>query len=281
MADADPAAPRPLATELGRLRLALLALASMVAPAVLVIQVRVDGEVADLTVVAALSACTFLLVLARMAGIMASHRLALARERGLREASAALVSAADADEVGDAVRRAVAQLLPADVPHRVVLAMAIAEPEERGLTRGRRAGRPRTGPPAPPPAWSPPATSTGRSRCGSPSSTWCCAARWCCGTGRPATRWSACCTSAARPGRCSGCSTPLEVLAGQVALALERIALSHEVTRRNSETYFRTLVQNTSDVILIVDDEDRIRYASPSRRARPRRRPDRRARCPT
>ncbi|MDQ2674501.1 MAG: EAL domain-containing protein, partial [Chloroflexota bacterium] len=61
-----------------------------------------------------------------------------------------------------------------------------------------------------------------------------------------------------------GLQRSLEVLATQVALALERIALSEEVTRRNSETYFRTLVLNTSDVILIVDDTDRIRYASPS-----------------
>ena len=64
---------------------------------------------------------------------MASHRLALARERGLREASAALVSAADADEVAEAVRKAVAQLLPADTPHRVVLAMAYSEPDQPSL----------------------------------------------------------------------------------------------------------------------------------------------------
>ena len=56
----------------------------------------------------------------------------------------------------------------------------------------------------------------------------------------------------------------LEVLASQAALALERITLSEEVNRRNSEEYFRTLVQNAPDVILIVDDDDRIRYASPS-----------------
>jgi PAS domain-containing protein len=61
-----------------------------------------------------------------------------------------------------------------------------------------------------------------------------------------------------------GLQQSLEVLATQVALALERIALSEEVTRRNSESYFRTLVLNTSDVIAIVDEEDRIRYASPS-----------------
>ena len=116
--------PVPPAGDLSRVRLALLAVASLIAPIVLVARVPVDE------VIAGLSAVTFLLVLGRMAGIMASHRLALARERGLREASAALVSAAGPDEVGVAVRTAVAQLLPNDVPHGVVLAMAIAQPDE-------------------------------------------------------------------------------------------------------------------------------------------------------
>ncbi|AGZ45219.1 putative bifunctional diguanylate cyclase/phosphodiesterase [Actinoplanes friuliensis] len=249
--------------ELGRIRLALLALASLVAPAVLVFQVRVDGEVPDLNVVAALSACTFLLVLARMAGIMGSHRLAMARERGLREASAALVSAADADEVGDAVRTAVAQLLPADVPHRVVLAMAYTEPEEpvSPETAAQSDHDRRTG--------------TAAGLVATRDVDWAVAVRLTqfntvlrCPlvlqdrpTGDPLVgvlhvggpTWAL-----------LGLQRALEVLASQVALALERIALSNEVTRRNSEAYFRTLVQNTSDVILIVDDEDRVRYASPS-----------------
>jgi diguanylate cyclase (GGDEF)-like protein/PAS domain S-box-containing protein len=42
------------------------------------------------------------------------------------------------------------------------------------------------------------------------------------------------------------------------------VTLSQEVTRRNNEAYFRTLVQNAHDVILIVDDRGLIRYASPS-----------------
>ncbi|MFC9701279.1 aminotransferase class I/II-fold pyridoxal phosphate-dependent enzyme [Streptomyces sp. NPDC056943] len=53
-------------------------------------------------------------------------------------------------------------------------------------------------------------------------------------------------------------------LASQAALALERFGLTEEVNRRTSEAYFRTLVHNTSDVILIVDDDDTVRYASPS-----------------
>jgi diguanylate cyclase (GGDEF)-like protein/PAS domain S-box-containing protein len=244
-----PASAPP--TDLGRVRLAVLAVASLIGPVVLVLQF-IDGSVPELPAVAGLSGLTFLLVLARMAGVMASHRLALARERGLRDASAALVSAADADEVGDAVRSAVAQLLPADVPHQVVLALAVgqrfgsaAEMETTArlvptreldwaaavrlshfsmvlrcplVLRDRPTGDPLVG----------------VLNIGGP--TW----------------------------ALLGLQQSLEVLATQAALALERIELSEEVTRRNSETYFRTLVLNTSDVILIVDDEDRVRYASPS-----------------
>jgi diguanylate cyclase (GGDEF)-like protein/PAS domain S-box-containing protein len=56
---------------------------------------------------------------------------------------------------------------------------------------------------------------------------------------------------------------PLAALGDQAALALERITLSKEIVQRDSERYFRTLIQHTADAILIVDG-DRIRYASPS-----------------
>ena len=48
-------------------------------------------------------------------------------------------------------------------------------------------------------------------------------------------------------------SGTLEILAGQVALAVERVLLNIEVNRRNSEDYFRTLVHDASDIILIID----------------------------
>ena len=41
----------------------------------------------------------------------------------------------------------------------------------------------------------------------------------------------------------------------QAALAVERVTLTQEVIRQRSQAYFRTLVQNTSDVILIVGDD--------------------------
>jgi diguanylate cyclase (GGDEF)-like protein/PAS domain S-box-containing protein len=56
----------------------------------------------------------------------------------------------------------------------------------------------------------------------------------------------------------------LEILAGQAALAVERIALTQEVARQRGEALFRTLVQDASDVILIVGDDRKIRYATPS-----------------
>jgi diguanylate cyclase (GGDEF)-like protein/PAS domain S-box-containing protein len=256
-----PTAATP-STDLGRLRLMMLAVASLVAPTVLIVEVWRDAEIVDLTVIAALSAVTFMLVLFRMAGIMASHRLAVARERGLREASVALVSAADAEEVSAAVRQAVARLLPADVPHGVVLAMAVAQSEPLPGAVAAQAERDR-------------ASGTAARLVPTRDVDWAVAVRLTqfntvlrCPmvlqdrpTGDPLVgvlhvggpAWAL-----------PGLQRSLEVLATQVALAMERIELSEEVTRRNSETYFRTLVLNTSDVIVIVDAEDRVRYASPS-----------------
>jgi diguanylate cyclase (GGDEF)-like protein/PAS domain S-box-containing protein len=251
------------ATDLGRQRLALLALASMVAPIVLVLESRRVGAVADMLVVASLCGLTFMLVLARLSGIVGNHRQAIARERGLREASAALVSAADPDEVGVAVNTAVAQLLPTDVAHRVVLAMAIAEPEEpQSEAAAAQAAEDR-------------ATGTAARVVHTRDVDWAVAVRLAqfnrvlrCPlvlqdrpTGDPLVgvlhiggpAWAL-----------LGLQRAVEVLASQVALALERIALNAEVNRRNSEAYFRTLVLNTSDVILILDADDRVSYASPS-----------------
>ncbi len=250
------------AVEAGRLRLALLGLASMVAPAVLLSKIFLDDAVDDLTVVAVLSALTFLLVLVRMAGIMANHRQALARERGLREASAALVSAADTEAVAGAVRTAVAQLLPADTPHGVVLAMAIAQDEPLSTVAFAQAGVDR-------------AAGTAARLVATRNVDWAVAVRLTSFSttlrcpmvlrDRPTGDPLVGVLHVGAPERAlPGLQRAIEVLAGQAALALERIELSHEVIRRNSETYFRTLVQNTSDVILIVDDAARIRYASPS-----------------
>jgi diguanylate cyclase (GGDEF)-like protein len=59
-------------------------------------------------------------------------------------------------------------------------------------------------------------------------------------------------------------SAALEILAGQVTLAVERVVLTREVVRQRGEALFRTLVHDTSDVILILGEDRRIRFATPS-----------------
>ena len=59
-------------------------------------------------------------------------------------------------------------------------------------------------------------------------------------------------------------SEALEILAGQAALAVERVTLTQEVIRQRGQALFHTLVRNTSDAILIVGDDGRIGYATPS-----------------
>jgi PAS domain S-box-containing protein len=50
----------------------------------------------------------------------------------------------------------------------------------------------------------------------------------------------------------------------KVALALQRIALARELNQRASEAHFRALIQNASDVILVVGSDNQITYQTPS-----------------
>ena len=64
-----------------------------------------------------------------------------------------------------------------------------------------------------------------------------------------------------RDGICE-CETALEVVGNHAALALDSAILTEDVIR--SETRFRSLVQNCSDVITVVDANGIIRYLSPT-----------------
>jgi diguanylate cyclase (GGDEF)-like protein/PAS domain S-box-containing protein len=59
-------------------------------------------------------------------------------------------------------------------------------------------------------------------------------------------------------------SSLLTALSSQVSLALERVSLSEQLHRRESEERFRSLVQHSSDVILIINASGKVTYASPS-----------------
>ncbi|WP_369182718.1 putative bifunctional diguanylate cyclase/phosphodiesterase [Streptomyces sp. Y1] len=255
---------RPVPTQqpdLGPARFTLLTLAALIAPAILIVE-SLDGNTTNAGVIGAFSAVLYLLVLARLAVVVAARRQAVARERTLREAGARLTAAVAVEEVAAAVQAAAATLMPAESGHAAVLAVSRAESA--------------TGPDTPVDAELLALAADRETRllptAGLPGTL---AARL---GGMPAALLSPL-TLAERPSgdpligalvvtgteqELTSLWGSLEILAAQAALAVERVVLSREVTRRNSELYFRTLVQNASDVILILDEDDGVRYASSS-----------------
>ncbi|MGH3202582.1 MAG: putative bifunctional diguanylate cyclase/phosphodiesterase [Streptosporangiaceae bacterium] len=268
--------------QVSRVRLTVVMLASLIAPVVLFIE-SFRYRVGGLSVIAVFSALLYLLVLSRLSDVAASHGLALGRERAVRQAGASLVSAVTVAQAGAAVRSATDALLSGAAgaagfgraPRGDVLlavrsegavravATASADPAPMGrLTDLAEGWLPLvTGAApvlAPVTSLPPPAAAI-----------------------VPGYAWMLLCplTLNDRPSgdpligvlalfgeqrTLADLAATLEILAHQVALAVERIMLREEVIRRGNEAYFRTLVQDTSDVILIVDDDGKVRYATPS-----------------
>jgi PAS domain S-box-containing protein len=56
----------------------------------------------------------------------------------------------------------------------------------------------------------------------------------------------------------------LEVLASQAALALHRVADTEEASRQDRHSYLSAVGASTTDVVILLDDDEWIRYASPS-----------------
>ncbi len=286
---------RPVPTQqpdLSTSRLVLLTLASLIAPAILIIE-ALAGNTSNAGVIGAFSALLYLLVLARLAVVVSARRQAVARERALREAGARLTAAVTVEEVADGVQAAASTLMPAEPGHVALLAVA-----EAGVLHVRHAegGEARPAPggaaqsdrvlalaaaretrllPVASLGLHGPGPSDGDLAPRPGSSDRDLATR----LGRMPYALVCPLTLAERPsgdpliGALAVTGTEqeltslwgsLEILAAQAALAVERVVLSREVIRRNSELYFRTLVQNASDVILILDADDSVRYASPS-----------------
>ena len=125
--------------EVSPVRLTVLMLASLIAPAVLFIQsFRFRGG--DLSVIAVFSAILYLLVLSRLWDVAASHRRALGRERAVRQAGASLVSAVTVEQAGAAVRSATDALLGRGPRGDVLLAGADRRRAPRGAHCLRRSG---------------------------------------------------------------------------------------------------------------------------------------------
>ncbi len=249
-------------------RLVLVMLAALVPPVVLFVEF-VNKHVIGAGIIAVCSALLYILVLSRLAEVAAALRRALARAQVLRQAGAALAAAATVEQAADAVRSGVGFLLRAHQPEATVLAV-----REEGRLRvvGAPPGEPPVSPELPAAVidnWpslragpSPRLVATGDAT-GSHSVLLCPLALQDRPSGDPLIGVLA---VFGRSRELAALTGTLEVLARQAALVVERVLLTREVIRRDSEAYFRTLVHDTSDVILIVDDDGRVRYATPSAR---------------
>ncbi len=264
--------------EASPMRLTVLMLAALIAPVVLFAQ-SVNDHYSDGSVVAVFSAVLYLLVLSRLWDVAASHRRALSRERTVRLAGASLASAGTIEDAASAAGNAAVTLIGRGPQRAAVLAVrtdgrfrvvAAGDPPNpyplaaRSMQLGElaEAWLPRlTGPE---PVFVPAAELGERVPALFPG---CEGALLCPLTlkerpsGDPLLGMLA---VFGQRGTLADLTRTLEILASQVALAVERVILSQEVFRQRSEAYFRTLVQDTSDVILIVSDDDKVRYATPS-----------------
>ncbi len=127
-------------TRLTRRRLALLAVASLTAPSLLVVQWVPRGETIDVPVIVGGSAVLFLLVLVRMAGIMHTREAAIKRERLLRRTAAELVAAPDREGIYEVALEATRELLGDGSRSWVGIAMGSLEEVTVVASTGGNAG---------------------------------------------------------------------------------------------------------------------------------------------
>jgi diguanylate cyclase (GGDEF)-like protein/PAS domain S-box-containing protein len=259
--------------EVSPARLAVLLLASLIAPVVLFTRSVQFGGLDD-SVIAVFSAILYLLVLSRLWDVAASHRRALRRERAVRQAGVSLVAAMTVDQAAAAVR-SVTDALLGQRSHGDVLLAVRTDGAFRAATAASAHPEPMSQLGAMTEVWLP--FATGSAALIEPVTRLPEQAR----ALVPGCDWMLLCPLTLRD-RPSGdpligvlavfgeqrvladLAATMEILVHQVALAIERVMLRQEIVRQGNEAYFRSLVQDTSDVILIVADDGKVRYATPS-----------------
>jgi PAS domain S-box-containing protein len=254
-----------------RRRWSMLLGLSLAVPAALLLFESMMGRPRDGMVIAVVTVLMSALVITQLSDAIAKHRRALARERGLREACGTLVAVADQAEVGVALRAAIGGLMPPAAGRALVYAPGDS-PATPAADDGDGDGEQR--PPGIDPVPAPTADRRTRllhTRELHPAlreqldhfeTTLVCSLNVDLPSVGPAGGGAL--FLAAHDDVLAGVRDSVEVLTAQAALALERIALTDAVNLRDRDQYVRTVVQNTADVVLVLDDDDRIRYASPS-----------------
>ncbi|MEV0900276.1 EAL domain-containing protein [Actinoplanes sp. NPDC049802] len=234
------------AAGMGRHRLFWLSAAALIAPAVLAVEYAQgrDAEIArsgvvDAPVIAGAAAVMFLLVLGRVGDLARAQRAAVSRERALREAGDLLNAAATEEDVVVAIREAVARLMPAGQAYHLQLPKPAPGTTTVAVYLMAAADLPE-----------------GVSSGGFPHALY--------ATQQLPGERIGIMAIGARDIDLQVVRPAFETLGAQIAVVLERIALTAEVSRRENEAWFRTLIQSASDVILILGGDGVIRYATPS-----------------
>jgi diguanylate cyclase (GGDEF)-like protein/PAS domain S-box-containing protein len=251
-------------------RQALLAAALLVAPGVLVWQIARDEPI-DLPVVVTGSVVLSLLVLARLSGLVRAKERNAIRERVLREAGAALVVATSRAEILDGTLTAVLALADAGPGSRVTV--MLGDETELEVVGSAGDGTPDpTGTRLPIGTFPVEISDALHERrpvrlAGAP------AAKAEGGDDSDAMlivplvsqnelRGAIALTTHVAVDR--EIRRAIESLASEVALALESAALTEDLLRRRSEARFRALIENSSDLVVVLDDDARVTFVSPA-----------------
>jgi diguanylate cyclase (GGDEF)-like protein/PAS domain S-box-containing protein len=247
------------------LRLTLLTVASLIAPAVEATQELRRGNL-DLLVIIAASVLLFGLVVLRMAGLVRQQERSVARERTLSGAGASLVAATNREQIYRAALTAARSI--ADYDAAILLCLLDDERVSVVAAEGALAPAGAT--------WAlTPATAAklleqpaaGVALMGEPREDLRLGhehrhAHVLALSPRGETRGLLVVTGMAATSR--SLQGALRALATQVSLALESAALTEEVHRRESEARFGSLVQHASDLITVLDADATVVYQSPS-----------------
>lgn len=265
----EPRMATPLRASYSRLR--LLAVVSLIAPAVLLVKAAL-GDSVDAPVIAVVAAAMFLLVLTRMAGLVQAHGQAVAREQVLRKSAAELVAAPGRDEIHQATIAAVGELVAG---HGEVVGISLSVPGPAGdlATVAQSGDGALDGGPglaalsSDVRGWLTDAKVASHVVEANPAPS---------GSTRTQPREQLVCPLVAKDQLLGvivvtsenklpfELRSSIEILAAQVELALDRETMTEVVHARRSEARFQTLVQNASDVILIARPDTTITYQTPS-----------------